>query len=384
MKKIALYLVVLVGLVALLGVVTTFFGGKDSRPSVHAQIVNCKTGETSCLSGWAWSSNIGWVSFNSNDDGATGGGIYDVALDATGNLNGYAWSSNIGWIKFGGLSGFPSSGSSATNAKVDFVSGHVTGWAKALSADGNGWDGWIELSGINHDTGTPAGTAGITFDPSSGTFKGYAWGGTVVGWLLFSPSTAVGGEVKCEPNCGGGGPSLNLNVIDGNGLPNSIAIFNYDPTVTTSKTVQVKWNSVGVDSIAYSGDWPSTSNGTPTVIAPNVDGSANLTFTGLPMTGSIKKTLYLQSTIGSGFGAQSGPADSVEITFTATAGGGMNACIKPANSVSACGTTETGPAKTVNSCTTTSVDCQFVCDIAHGFKANASGTACIKSTIEEI
>ena len=86
------------------------------------------------LCGWAWSSTIGWINFNSSvsncptasqqqqapeafnssDKGSeflsilvkqahaqTGGATYKVSLDSSGNLNGYAWSSNIGWIQFG-------------------------------------------------------------------------------------------------------------------------------------------------------------------------------------------------------------------------------------------------------------------------------------------
>ncbi|KKQ32523.1 MAG: hypothetical protein US45_C0018G0002 [Candidatus Nomurabacteria bacterium GW2011_GWA1_37_20] len=70
------------------------------------------------ISGWAWSSNIGWISFNNT----TGGGSinYGVNKNVDGTLVGYAWSSNIGWIQFGGLSGFPSGGGTqAQNANLN-------------------------------------------------------------------------------------------------------------------------------------------------------------------------------------------------------------------------------------------------------------------------
>lgn len=51
------------------------------------------------VSGYAWSENIGWISFNST---SSGGGIdYGVDVDiSTGDFSGYAWSENIGWISF--------------------------------------------------------------------------------------------------------------------------------------------------------------------------------------------------------------------------------------------------------------------------------------------
>lgn len=72
------------------------------------------------LTGYAWSSNVGWLSFN---DGG-------VVLDSNNALIGYAWSSNIGWVKFGGLSDFPDS-SLGGNAKLE--GGRVTGWARAVA-----------------------------------------------------------------------------------------------------------------------------------------------------------------------------------------------------------------------------------------------------------
>ena len=55
------------------------------------------------LTGYAWSENIGWISFATSTNGNN-----SVTVDTNGNMSGYAWSDNIGWIKFGGLSNFPS------------------------------------------------------------------------------------------------------------------------------------------------------------------------------------------------------------------------------------------------------------------------------------
>src|SRR3989344_85280 len=79
------------------------------------------------MSGFAWSSNIGWISFNS----VSGGGSVNYGVhkapdgrlcgDDTCSVPGYAWSPNIGWIQFGGLdtNSMPSdSGTTAQNAQI--------------------------------------------------------------------------------------------------------------------------------------------------------------------------------------------------------------------------------------------------------------------------
>ena len=175
------------------------------------------------LSGWAWSSNIGWISFSSGDSGAGGGAAYNVTVSTStagcsptaACLSGYAWSSNIGWISFMpsdvGLT--PSCGTPAT---INFNNGAVTGWVRAVSGIGgaNGWDGCIELSGTNHATvggtgyaTTPTGssTQGVAFGVDSansntyGLFSGFSWDSGVLGWLSFAPGFGSGG-VTC-PGC---------------------------------------------------------------------------------------------------------------------------------------------------------------------------------------
>jgi PKD repeat protein len=135
--------------------------------------------------GWAWSENIGWISFNN----ITGGGSvdYGVNIDATGVFSGYAWSENIGWISFNesDLTGCPQT---PCRAWVDITSGNVYGWAKALSADNpqsGGWDGWISLNGSNYGVN-------IDFD---GEFHGWAWGSDVVGWISFNCDNPESGDV---------------------------------------------------------------------------------------------------------------------------------------------------------------------------------------------
>jgi hypothetical protein len=52
------------------------------------------------LTGFAWSTNTGWINF-----GPTNGG---VTIDpATGSFVGFAWGENIGWINFKGTGSIP-------------------------------------------------------------------------------------------------------------------------------------------------------------------------------------------------------------------------------------------------------------------------------------
>lgn len=159
------------------------------------------------LSGYAWSENIGWISFNNT----TGGGAtsYGVNIDpVTGILSGYAWSENIGWIKFDPTGPYPSTPNYP--AKLDITTNQVTGWARACSGTKDncvnasrtdGWDGWIKMAGATLD----GHTYGVTRSSGSNCgLTGYAWGSDVVGWIKFQ-GTATNGSVYgvsstfCEP-----------------------------------------------------------------------------------------------------------------------------------------------------------------------------------------
>jgi len=99
--------------------------------------------------GWAWSENIGWISFNKDPYIAnghtvvTGGGgsqPYGVTINPDGTFTGYAWSENIGWIRFDPPGPYPDAPS--WSAKVS-LSGNqpVTGWARACSVFQSGCSG---------------------------------------------------------------------------------------------------------------------------------------------------------------------------------------------------------------------------------------------------
>ena len=157
--------------------------GTTAQAALYIQATD--TGDN--VEGFAWSSNVGWISFNSTDcdsdcttaictsEGAPGcppAGTtfndYGVKINSlTGNFSGYAWSSNVGWISFNrcgtdgncstvdGDTGTPPEppfdGATGTIAQVNLDThslnyGQVTGWAKILAL---GDDGWIRLGYSN-------------------------------------------------------------------------------------------------------------------------------------------------------------------------------------------------------------------------------------------
>ena len=132
------------------------------------------------VSGWAWSENIGWISFN--------GSNYGVNIDSgNGKLSGHAWSENIGWISFNesdtGAPPFDDPCADATCIAKAIAPGQlgksdvdIHGWARVL-AYGDGWDGWIRF-----DHGR---TNEVYIDINKG-LHGWAWGSDVVGWIDFS------------------------------------------------------------------------------------------------------------------------------------------------------------------------------------------------------
>lgn len=143
--------------------------------------------------GWAWSGNTGWISLSCENMNECGTADYKVEFD-NNSLRGYAWGGHIGWIYFPAdqadgntkidLSNCPGSigqGSPCTPPRVDPSTGAVTGWARALVGMGNSW-GWIELSNPGSH---PSPGSGVTHNTATGDLTGYAWGGSVIGWISF-------------------------------------------------------------------------------------------------------------------------------------------------------------------------------------------------------
>jgi hypothetical protein len=199
------------------------------------------------LTGYAWSSSIGWISLNCATGGTNGGNVcgtsdYKVTMNSNRTVTGYAWS-NIGWIRFGGLSGFPTgAGTTAANAAVTgtYPNLSFTGWARAcagtMSPAGScsnmttnttsgGWDGWISLRGTGY---------GVAANMSSGfTNPSYAWGSTVVGWINMHSRTSF---ATVSGTIGGSGCTI---ATAGQGTCMGTVNWNISPTAISPNVFDV-------------------------------------------------------------------------------------------------------------------------------------------------
>lgn len=137
------------------------------------------------ITGYAWSDNIGWISFNCSNNSSCGTSNYGLSIATDGTISGYAWSDNIGWVsaQSADVSGCPSA---PCAPMMNLTTGAWTGWFRALS-NGGGWDGWISLSGSGYGPVL-----------NGGTVSGYAWGSDVVGWVDFSYASST--YSACVPN----------------------------------------------------------------------------------------------------------------------------------------------------------------------------------------
>ncbi len=185
------------------------------------------------LSGWAWSSTIGWVSLNCATGSSTGGSICSSTLDygvdvnmSTGVFTGYAWSSSIGWISFNSADVSTTCG---TSAKLNLTTNKVTGWARAISGStSSGWDGCISMSGLHPDYG-------VFYNPAAtpNNFIGDAWGSTVVGWLKFYGTLAGSPMVDLKVN-GGDYPSSAPLTMSSAGGPATLSWTSNNVTACTA------------------------------------------------------------------------------------------------------------------------------------------------------
>jgi hypothetical protein len=201
------------------------------------------------ISGWAWSDNIGWISFNNITDGSAIN--YGVRIStSTGKFSGYAWSDNIGWISFNRSDTGPPpeedpcpDGSCIAKLEhvnqLGFSNVNVIGWARALSAcpsdtDGDGdlfndpcqstdenvggWSGWIKF---NHGSSNEVYVDADPDGDNLAEFHGFAWSDQVVGWISFN----------CEEGGSGGG---NICSTSDYKVFLDLLSFNQNPTASTT------------------------------------------------------------------------------------------------------------------------------------------------------
>ncbi|MEA1963438.1 MAG: hypothetical protein U9M94_04365 [Patescibacteria group bacterium] len=207
-RKLLIFIIVFAIFVAAAG----FFIFKLNK---DVSIVMAGTGHN--VSGFAWNSNIGWISFNTIDCDTNGNSAYDAgdagpagcpAVGApffdygvnvnsiTKNLSGYAWSSNVGWISFQenntpNNAAVTANCDASCNPMVDCTSCYkpadskIYGWAKILSM---GDDGWIRFD--HGRTGFEA-----TGDVANSGLNGWAYNegnnNVGIGWISFSCNNAL-------------------------------------------------------------------------------------------------------------------------------------------------------------------------------------------------
>ena len=225
------------------------------------------------LTGWGWSSNVGWVSVNcANTAGGCAGGEWGLELEPEVNgkryISGYAWNDKIGWIRFDQLGPYP--GQAADNtvqdaAYLNVADGRILGFARACNVfesdcfgtlkpdtERGGWDGWISLGRTDSVAGTnpPASPAQTVYGVQAVRslagnntsididFKYFAWGQTIIGWLNMAPMTGVG--ITCL-NCDGAPPMVTLSA-------NPASLVSSGNTTLT-------WTTQNADICTASGGW---------------------------------------------------------------------------------------------------------------------------------
>jgi hypothetical protein len=214
-----------------------------------AGVLKTKAGVGDNTTGWLWggsddgnatgqgviSTGPGWVSMNSTNTGAAVSyGVTIPPSTCTGtacDLSGYAWSENIGWISFNAadVSGCPTPDSTYGCAAFRPAgTNNIQGWARIMSivqagANSGGWQGWIHLNGSGY---------GIVLNTDgSMTSTSYGWSNEL-GWINFGRAKTVSsvvngscGSASTGQSCLSSAPSTNLcltgtpSAVSGTGVP---------------------------------------------------------------------------------------------------------------------------------------------------------------------
>ncbi len=188
--------------------------------SMMAAPYGTNAGTNDVFKGWSWTPFAGWIAMNStNRNEVTGCDVtpakcYGVTVSDFPNrdVTGYAWSSNLGWVCFGATCSGTAPGGGASWAVLDpsdLSTPQLYGWARVLSYS-SGNDGWVSLncqSYTGHTARNVCGTSPYKVSTTTngsatdGQFAGYAWNcatsdgsactaakyASGVGWIRFDP-----------------------------------------------------------------------------------------------------------------------------------------------------------------------------------------------------
>ncbi len=279
------------------------------------------------VTGYAWSSEMGWISFN-----GLGYGVFEESTN--GDLSGYAWSSNIGWISFNAsqVSGCPS-GTCTPN--VNSTGGALRGWARACAAfinktscsgaldpNAGGWDGWIALKGAAQD----GSTYGVVQDSTSCAWSGYAWGSDALGAINMSGTSSDGSA---------------YGVVSGScaALPPTAVLTATPSTINAGDSTTLTWSSTNATSCTAAGGF-STANAANNlapgvVVTPATTSSYSITCTGAGGSANSTATVTVNVSGGSTVSIDATPdrlrgGGTTHVTWSGT---GVNACHIDRNNV---------------------------------------------------
>jgi CARDB len=219
------------------------------------------------ITGWAWGgtntisaslsdSFVGWISFSGTAADSSTYGVYEDS--ATGALSGRAWSSNLGWITFNSAE-VSSCPSAPCAPSVNLSTGAITGWARACAAfaglcsgalDSNSavptaWDGWISLRNdsdsdgiVNTDTGAAIADFGVIQTPATcGAWSGYAWGSDSIGAISMSGSAYGAGCI--------GNPDLTAGAVSTSPVTSPVSAIAGIATTLSSTITNTGTGSTG-------------------------------------------------------------------------------------------------------------------------------------------
>ena len=291
-----------------------------------ASAVKVQAGIEHSMSGWLWggsddgagnNTGVGWISVNNTNQG--GAVNYGVSVpSSTGDISGYAWSENIGWISFNAadIAGCPQG-----SCKAEKVAGNnLKGWARILGirdalAAGNsgGWQGWISLSGAQY---------GVKINADN-TLSGYGWSDEL-GWIDFSRA-----KVKvCSPmTCSTKTPCVGESYSSCDGLS-----FCGSADATCTLTSGTTWTC--------SDGCGTTLPECSASIQPKIDGACNSSIDGKTICDNSSPSLCASGTASISYPDWS---SIFEITWTCdgTCGGTTDSC--SASGKKSCGWKEVNP-----------------------------------------
>lgn len=228
-------------------------------------------------------SGLGWASMNNISSGDAF--AYGVNIPSDGSpASGYAWSENVGWISFNPAdvsdSNCPLSPAPCQSAHLNTATNKIEGWARIVSikdalviGNSGGWKGYIALGGAgvldpgvsvsNIATGELSGYALSATDvPSLGTIN------YELGWIDFSKAKLTGLTPPVPPT---------VTLSAG---PNPIIL---SPTKNLPQAVDLTWtvtDATSCTAVSTNGSWSgaiSPSNGAYSVSVPV--GTTSVTFT---------------------------------------------------------------------------------------------------------